>query len=99
MGRLRSVTRLRHGVDAFPDRMFRACADPEISEVVQNVVTYTAIVSAPNPERFSGMTAVLRIVISDTGETLKIHQALRSGLPVRAAENNTARRAGGSTVW
>jgi HlyD family secretion protein len=49
-------------------------------EVVQNVVTYTAIVSAPNPDSLllPGMTAVLRIVTSDTGDTLKIpNQALR----------------------
>ena len=49
-------------------------------EVVQNVVTYTAIVSAPNPDLLllPGMTAVLRIIMSDTGEILKVpNQALR----------------------
>jgi HlyD family secretion protein len=47
---------------------------------VQNVVTYTTIVSAPNPDLLllPGMTAQLRIVVSDTGEILKIpSQALR----------------------
>jgi HlyD family secretion protein len=76
-------------------------------EVVQNVVTYTAIVSAANPELLllPGMTAVLRIVISDTGETLKIpNQALRFRPPGsgRAVENNvSSATAGGNTgtVW
>jgi HlyD family secretion protein len=47
---------------------------------VQNVVTYTAIISAPNPDLLllPGMTAQLRIVVSDIGGILKIpSQALR----------------------
>jgi HlyD family secretion protein len=48
--------------------------------VVQNVVTYTTIVSAPNPDLLllPGMTAQLQVVVSDTGDILKIpSQALR----------------------
>jgi HlyD family secretion protein len=47
---------------------------------VQNVVTYTAIISAANAEHLllPNMTAELRIVVGDTGQTLKIpNQALR----------------------
>src|SRR5262245_10313796 len=69
-------------VDAYPNRTFsgQVLQIRKSPEVVQNVVTYTAIISAPNPNLLllPGMTAQLRIVVSDTGETLKIpSQALR----------------------
>jgi HlyD family secretion protein len=56
------------------------------SEVVQNVVTYTAVISAPNPELLllPGMTAELRILASNTGDVLKVpNQALRFRPEVR----------------
>lgn len=82
VGRLRVGQTTHFTVDAYPDRVFtgQVLQIRKSPEVVQNVVTYTAIVSAPNPELvlLPGMTAVLRVVISDTGETLKIpNQALR----------------------
>jgi HlyD family secretion protein len=82
VGRLEVGQTARFTVDAYPDRAFtgRVLQIRKSPEVVQNVVTYTAIVSAPNPELLllPGMTAVLRMIISDTGDTLKIpNQALR----------------------
>jgi HlyD family secretion protein len=82
VGRLRVGQSASFTVDAYPDRTFAGrVLEIRISpEVVQNVVTYTAIVSAPNPELvlLPGMTANLRIAISDTGAVLKIpNQALR----------------------
>jgi HlyD family secretion protein len=73
---------------------------------VQNVVTYTAIISAPNLDLLllPGMTAIIRIVTSDTGDTLKVsNQALRfrpSGNS-QATENGagTAGSAQTGTVW
>jgi HlyD family secretion protein len=69
-------------VDAYPNQTFggRVLQIRKSPEVVQNVVTYTAIISAPNPELLlmPGMTAQLRIAVSDTGDVLKIpNQALR----------------------
>jgi HlyD family secretion protein len=69
-------------VDAYPDRTFlgHVIQIRKAPEIVQNVVTYTAIISAPNQELLllPGMTAQLRIVVTDTGEVLKIpNQALR----------------------
>jgi HlyD family secretion protein len=69
-------------VDAYPNRTFggRVLQIRKSPEVVQNVVTYTAIISAKNPELLlmPGMTAQLRIAVSDSGEVLKIpNQALR----------------------
>jgi HlyD family secretion protein len=107
VGRLQVGQTTRFTVDAYPDRVFsgRVLQIRKFPEVVQNVVTYTAIVSAPNPELLllPGMTAVLRIIISDTGETLKIpNQALRFRPPgsERAADiNPPATRANTGTVW
>jgi HlyD family secretion protein len=69
-------------VDAYPARSFagRILQIRKAPEVVQSVVTYTAIISAPNPDLLllPGMTATIRIVVNDTGEILKIpNQALR----------------------
>jgi HlyD family secretion protein len=97
-------------VDAYPDQTFRGTVLQirKSPEVVQNVVTYTAIISAPNPDLLllPGMTAQLRIVVSQTGDILKIpNQALRfrpsgAGAPI---ERQDAKRAASSkasaTVW
>ena len=82
VGRLQVGQTVRFSVDAFPERAFegRVLQIRKSPEVVQNVVTYTVIVSAANPDLLlmPGMTAVLRVIVSDTGETLKIpNQALR----------------------
>jgi len=82
VGRLRVGQAARFTVDAYPNRTFRGrlLQIRKAPEVVQNVVTYTAIISAPNPELLllPGMTAVVGISVSDTGETLTIpNQALR----------------------
>ena len=82
VGRLRVGQTSAFTVDAYPDRSFQGqvLQIRKSPEVTQNVVTYTAIVSAPNPELLllPGMTAVLRIVVSETDTTLKVsNQALR----------------------
>jgi HlyD family secretion protein len=82
VGELRIGQTALFTVDAFPERTFtgRVLQIRKSPEVVQNVVTYTTIISAPNPELLllPGMTAALRIVVSDTEEILKIpNQALR----------------------
>ena len=82
VGQLKVGQTTRFTVDAYPDRTFsgQVLQIRKSPEVVQNVVTYTAIISAPNPDLLllPGMTAQLRIIVSDTGETLKIPgQALR----------------------
>ena len=106
VGRLQVGQTTRFTVDAYPDRVFtgRVLQIRKSPEIVQNVVTYTAIVSAPNPDLLllPGMTAVLRIVINDTGQTLKIpSQALRfrrSG-SAHAAENSPGLPTGAGKVW
>lgn len=82
VGELRPGQKVTFTVDAYPNRSFSG----EIRQVrkspetTQNVVTYTAIISAPNPELllFPGMTAVLRIAVSERTVALKIpNEALR----------------------
>ena len=82
IGRLKVGQAASFTVDAYPDRTFngRVRQIRKAPETKQDVVTYTAIISAPNPELllFPGMTALIRIVVSDTGAVLKIpNQALR----------------------
>jgi HlyD family secretion protein len=104
VGRLQPGQTATFTVDAFPDRTFtgKVLQIRKAPEVVQNVVTYAAIVSAPNPELvlMPGMTANLRIVVSDSGDVLKIpNQALRfrpSQAPPPAAAAKGTHEA---TVW
>jgi HlyD family secretion protein len=110
VGQLKAGQAAQFTVDAYPDRTFsgQVLQIRKAPEVVQNVVTYTTIVSAPNPDLLllPGMTAQLRIVVSDTGEVLKIPaQALRfrpaEGGPrsVRRSQTEAASSKALATVW
>ena len=110
VGQLRAGQTVQFTVDAYPDRTFngQVLQIRKSPEVVQNVVTYTTIVSAPNPDLLllPGMTAQLRIVVRDTGGILKIPtQALRfrpndAGPPTgRRGTNQAASSQSSTTVW
>jgi len=110
VGKLKVGQTAQFTVDAYPDRTFegQVLQIRKSPEVVQNVVTYTAIISAPNPDLLllPGMTAQLRIAVSDTGDTLKIpSQALRfrpngGGLAAdRQNAKQTASSEASATVW
>jgi len=110
VGQLKVGQTARFTVDAYPDRTFsgQVLQIRKSPEVVQNVVTYTAIISAPNLDLLllPGMTAQLRIVVSDSGEVLKVpNQALRfrpngSGPPSdRQNANQAASSKASATVW
>lgn len=69
-------------VDSFPGRTFRGTVSQmrKAAQVVQNVVTYIAVISAANPDLslFPGMTANVRIVVDTRENVLKIpNTALR----------------------
>src|SRR5262245_62130345 len=96
VGQLKVGQTAQFTVDAYPDRTFggRVLQIRKSPDVVQNVVTYTTIVSAPNPDLLllPGMTAQLRIVVSETGDVLKVPgQALR--FRPTDADSRSARRA------
>ncbi|WMT74449.1 efflux RND transporter periplasmic adaptor subunit [Bradyrhizobium sp. Ash2021] len=110
VGQLKPGQATRFTVDAYPDRTFsgRVLQIRKAPEVVQNVVTYTTVVSAPNPDLLllPGMTAQLRIMVSNTGEILKIpSQALRfrpNGAGPASAHpsaNQAASSKAPATVW
>jgi HlyD family secretion protein len=112
VGQLKEGQPAQFTVDAYPDQTFKGkvLQVRKSAEVVQNVVTYTAIISAQNPDLLllPGMTAQLRIVVKDTGEVLKIpSQALRfrpqgaSTASVGQSSNgaNQAGSTASATVW
>jgi HlyD family secretion protein len=63
-------------VDAYPDRLFsgRVVQVRKSPEVNQNVVTYTVVASAPNPDHllYPGMTARLEVLVDENKDVLKI---------------------------
>jgi HlyD family secretion protein len=109
IGRLNVGQTAEFTVDAYPDQIFRGTVMQirKFPEVVQNVVTYSAIISAPNPDLLllPGMTAQLRIVVNETGNILKIpSQALRfrpsgAGTPVERQDGRQLSPKAFATVW
>ena len=103
IGAVREGEAAEFKVDAYPNRAFRGRVVQvrRAPETVQNVVTYAAIVSAPNPEKllYPGMTAALRIVTQKTGDVLTIPNRALHFKP----QASDAPRGGGepnhSTVW
>jgi HlyD family secretion protein len=95
VGQLQIGQKAEFRVDAFPDRNFsgEVLQIRKTPEITQNVVTYTAIVSAPNPELllFPGMTAQLRILVKDSGEVLKIPGAALRFHPKGASADPAAK--------
>ena len=92
-------------VDAYPDRSFkgRVLEIRKSPETSQNVVTYTAVISASNPDflLLPGMTATLQIAVSETESTLKIpSQALRFRPTGQSGASAAAQASGSlSTIW
>jgi len=103
IGQVKPGQKVTFTVDAHPNHLFegRVRQVRMAHEVVQNVVTYTVVISAPNREQllFPGMTANLRILINETDQILKIpNEALRfrpAGTEAVAPE----RSYGSATVW
>jgi HlyD family secretion protein len=100
VGRLRAGQAAQFTVDAFPRRSF----DGEIVQVrkspvnVQNVVSYTVVISARNPDLslLPGMTANVRIVVEHRESALKVPNAALRFRPPEAADAPTARQAKGT---
>ena len=77
-------------VDSFPGRTFRGKITQvrKAALVVQNVVTYAAIISAPNPDLtlLPGMTTNVRITVANRDQVLRVpNAALRYRPPGAAA--------------
>src|SRR5688572_20513496 len=91
VGRLRVGLPATFAVDAFPRRSFNG----EIKQIrkspqnVQNVVSYTVVISALNPDLalLPGMTANVRIIIENRASALKVPNAALRWRPPGAADS------------
>jgi HlyD family secretion protein len=89
VGRLRVGMAASFAVDAFPRRGFNG----EIRQIrksplnVQNVVSYTVVISAANPDMalLPGMTANVRIAVDSRDQALKVPNAALRWRPAGAA--------------
>ena len=90
VGRLRMGMPVSFAVDAFPRRSFSG----EIRQIrkspqnVQNVVSYTVVISAANPDLalLPGMTANVRVQVESRASALKVPNAALRWRPPGAAE-------------
>ncbi|MDK1374735.1 MULTISPECIES: efflux RND transporter periplasmic adaptor subunit [unclassified Sinorhizobium] len=75
IGRISPGLRVEFTVDAYPGRNFGGSVEQvRLSPTTsQNVVTYTVVVKAPNPELMllPGMTATARVIVTERNEVLK----------------------------
>ncbi len=103
IGRIRMGQRVTFTVDSFPGQEFKGFVKQirKAPETVQNVVTYTVVVSADNPDLrlLPGMTANVQIVVSERQKTLKVaNAALRFSPSGVAAEQSKGAVAAGRTA-
>jgi HlyD family secretion protein len=109
VGRLAVGQAATFTVDAFPRRSFRGEIRQirKAAQTVQNVVSYTVVISAANPDLslLPGMTANVRVVVDSRDNVLKVaNSALRfrpqgaAADPRPAAEASPAQQAGGQAA-
>lgn len=114
IGRVRIGQKIRFSVDAYPGREFSGAVVQvrKSPTVIDNVVTYTVVVSAPNPDLLllPGMTATVRIVVLERHDVLKVpNAALRFRMPkslgastktrTRSADRKQGAPGKPGTVW
>lgn len=104
IGKIKVGQQARFTVQAYPDREFAGTVQ-QIRlqpQVVQNVVNYTVVLSAPNPELtlFPGMTATVEFIIAQSDTALVVPTAatnfrppLPSTPPSGSKDASTTRRA------
>jgi HlyD family secretion protein len=90
VGRIRVGQEATFTVDSFPGRTFRGTVAQmrKAAQVVQNVVTYIAVVRTSNPDLnlFPGMTANVRVVIETRENVLKVPNAALRYRPAGAGD-------------
>lgn len=93
IGRLQVGQAAEFTVDAYPGRRFdgRVTSIRKAPNLVQNVVTYTVLVDAENPDLalYPGMTAVVRIVVEEVRDGLRIPNAALRFVPRDPPEDAT----------
>ena len=101
IGAVKEGQRAFFTVDSYPGRSFEGhvLQIRKAPQMVQNVVTYTVVISAPNPKRllFPGMTADTRIATDEQRDAVVIPNAALNFRPTGAG---AARRdPGKGVVW
>jgi HlyD family secretion protein len=110
IGRIKLGQPVSFTVDAYPGRHFTGSVVQirKAHEVFQNVVTYTAIVSAMNRDQalFPGMTAIVRIVVEEAPNVLKVPNAALRFVPsgredsqARSPDSSPGQAGRPGTVW
>ena len=101
IGAVRTGQRVFFGVDSYPGRAFegRVLEIRKAARMVQNVVTYTVMISAPNPDGLllPGMTADVRILVQERQDAMVVPNAALSFRPTRYDGNNPA--PGQGVIW
>jgi HlyD family secretion protein len=99
---------VRFTVDAFPDRVFEGKTRRirNNHQVQQNVVTYTAVISAANPELLlrPGMTAYVTVTVAERQNAVRVPNAALRYVPAAsqsasAPANGVEQAANQRTVW
>lgn len=97
IGRIHVGQKATFTVDAFPDKEFGGRVEQirKSPQTVQNVVTYTVVISTENPDLIllPGMTANVKVVVSERSDTLKVPSAALRFRPADGAQ--TGNSAGG----
>jgi HlyD family secretion protein len=107
IGKIRVGQEASFTVDAHPGRQFSATVRQvrKAPQVQQNVVTYTVVLAAANPENLllPGMTALVRITVNRTGPVVKVPLAALRYSPKpeqrSAAEQGEVARGKPASVW
>ncbi|KWV55992.1 hypothetical protein AS156_05115 [Bradyrhizobium macuxiense] len=101
IGAVRTGQRALFSVDSYPGRTFegRVLEIRKAARMVQNVVTYAVMISAPNPDDLllPGMTADVRIVVQERRDVMVVPNAALSFRPTRDRADNPA--PGKGVVW
>ena len=91
IGQVKVGQKVNFTVDSYPDETFAGTVNQvRLNPIVtSNVVTYTVIISAPNPDEalFPGMTASVTIITKSEQGALVPLQALNYMLPLEVAEH------------
>lgn len=90
VGRIQQFQRATFTVDSFPGREFTGRVEQirKAALVVQNVVTYSVLVSTANDDLrlLPGLTANVRIVVDERSDTLKVANAALRFRPIGITE-------------
>lgn len=94
VGRIQVGQDVTFTVDSFPGRTFRGTVSQvrKAAQVVQNVVTYIAVVRTSNPDLslFPGMTANVRVIVATRENVLKVPNAALRFRPPGVSDTTAA---------